>query len=259
MKCASDFRSIARNALSGRWSTAVWTGVVASILGVGADNGLELKLNFSGTGSHIGIELSGEEIYTMGTGWNEQLVQPFLTGAAYLLIAVIIFAVAQFVVGSIVEIGYCRFNLDLVDRHEDAGMGTLFGFFSHWKTTLAAKLLQCVYVALWSLLFVIPGIIATYSYSMTGYILAEHPELSATEAINMSKQMMYGNRVRLFCLDISFIGWDLLCLLTFGIGNLWLSPYKQAARAAFYREVSGTEHLYVDDAVVSDTDSDYQI
>lgn len=83
--------------------------------------------------------------------------------------------------------------------------------------------------------------IASYSYAMTEYILAENPEISANEAITMSKQMMDGNKWRLFCLDFSFIGWDILCGLTLGIGYLWLTPYKQAARAIFYREVSGTE------------------
>ena len=76
---------------------------------------------------------------------------------------------------------------------------------------------------------------------MTEYILAENPELSASEAISRSKQMMDGNKWRLFCLQFSFIGWSILCAFTLGIGNLWLTPYKQAARAAFYREVSGTE------------------
>ena len=76
---------------------------------------------------------------------------------------------------------------------------------------------------------------------MTGYILAEHPELTASEAIERSKEMMSGNRFRLLCLQLSFIGWDILCVFTFGIGNLWLTPYRQAAVASFYREVSGTE------------------
>ena len=102
-------------------------------------------------------------------------------------------------------------------------------------------MLQGVYVFLWALLFVIPGIIATYSYAMTSYILAENPELTASEAIDMSKEMMEGNRFRLFCLHMSFIGWAILCVFTFGIGYLWLAPYMQAAQAAFYREVSGTE------------------
>ena len=79
---------------------------------------------------------------------------------------------------------------------------------------------------------------------MTSYILAENPELTASEAIERSKQMMSGNRWRLFCVQISFIGWEILsALLTFGIGSLWITPYKQAAIAAFYREVSGTERI----------------
>ena len=134
-----------------------------------------------------------------------------------------------------------KFNLDLVDRQKEAEISTMFGYFQYWKTTACARLLQSVYVLLWSLLFIIPGIIAGYSYAMTSYILAENPELTASEAIERSKQMMSGNRWRLFCMQISFIGWDILsALLTFGIGGLWITPYKQAATAAFYREISGT-------------------
>jgi uncharacterized membrane protein len=82
---------------------------------------------------------------------------------------------------------------------------------------------------------------------MTSYILSEHPELTAGEAIAISRQIMSGNRFRLFCLQLSFIGWDILCALTLGIGHLWLTPYRQAATAAFYREVSGTEHMIAPD------------
>ena len=108
------------------------------------------------------------------------------------------------------------------------------------------NLLRGIYVFLWSLLFVIPGIIATYRYAMASYILAEHPELPVNEAITRSKEMMQGNKFRLFCLIFSFIGWDFLCVLTFGIGNLWLTPYKKAAMADFYREVSGTRAIVCD-------------
>ena len=139
-----------------------------------------------------------------------------------------------------IEIGYARFNLELVDRAE-AKIESLFTYFYNWKTTAVTRLLKSVYILLWSLLFIIPGIIARYSYAMTGYILAEHPEITAIEAIARSKEMMEGNRFRLFCLEFSFIGWNILCAFTFGIGNLWLTPYRQAATAAFYREISGTE------------------
>ena len=96
-----------------------------------------------------------------------------------------------------------------------------------------------MYILLWSLLLIVPGIMATYSYAMTDYILAEHPELTASEAIAQSKAMMDGSRWRLFCLHLSFIGWDLLCALTLGLGNLALTPYKQVAEAAFYRDLCG--------------------
>ncbi len=104
------------------------------------------------------------------------------------------------------------------------------------------RLLRGLYIFLWSLLFIIPGIVAGYSYAMADYILAEKPNMTASEAVELSKSMMYGNRFRLFCLQLSFIGWDILATLAFGIGHLWLTPYKQASYAAFYREVSATEY-----------------
>ncbi len=136
--------------------------------------------------------------------------------------------------------GYAKFNLDLIDRQKGVQLNTLFDYFSYWKTAVCAGLLQTLYVFLWMLLFIIPGIVASYSYAMTYYILAENPRLTASEAIALSKQMMRGNRWRLFCLHISFFGWSILATLSFGIGNLWLTPYRQAAAAAFYREIAGT-------------------
>ena len=75
---------------------------------------------------------------------------------------------------------------------------------------------------------------------MAPYILAENPDMTTREAIAASKEMMRGSRWRLFCLGFSFIGWSMLCILTLGIGNLWLRPYREAAQAAFYRDLSGT-------------------
>lgn len=243
MKYAADFRSLARNALSGRWAVAVIAGLLASLLGAVASNGPEITWNIGDNGANVALEFAGQKIYTSGTGWNEQLTGVIFGSVSFIIIAALIMTVVYFVLGSVVGVGYSRFNLDLVDREKEPEIGTVFGYFTYWKTTAAAKFLQGLYVFLWSLLFIIPGIIAGYSYAMTNYILAEHPELTASEAIERSKQMMAGNRFRLFCLKFSFIGWDLLCSLTLGIGNLWLTPYKQSAIAAFYREVSGTERV----------------
>lgn len=242
MKFAADFRSIARAALQRRWTIAVIAGLLASILGAIASNGPEIKLDISDSGANVVFQFAGQTIYSTGGGLNSDIATWIIGSAAFLMIAALAMAVAYFILGSIVEVGYMRFNLDLVDRQKEPEIGTMFRYFSFWKTTTAAKFLQGLYVFLWSLLFIIPGIVAGYSYAMTSYILAENPELTASEAIEQSKQMMTGNRWRLFCLQFSFIGWDILASLAFGIGHLWLIPYKQAATAAFYREISGTEH-----------------
>ena len=242
MKNAADFRALAREALRGKWVIAVIVGLIASLLGGAGSNGPEVKFNFDGSGANANFEFAGQTIFSTGGGLDSE-VGAFLVGSAiYIVIAALVMAVVHFVLGSIVGVGYARFNLDLVD-HQEHAFEALFAYFSHWKTTAIAKLLQAVYILLWSLLLVIPGIIASYSYAMTDYILAENPNLTASEAIAQSKAMMSGNRWRLFCLHFSFIGWSILCAFTLGIGNLWLDPYKQAATAAFYREISGESYV----------------
>ena len=240
MKFAADFRSIAREGLRGRWGMAVVAGVIASLLGAVSSGGPEVNFHFNENGADVGFELGGQQIFNSASGWNEHLTGFLVGGLSAIVLAGLVMAVVYFLLGSVVGLGYNRFNLELVDRRKEPELGSLFGYFSHWKTAAAARFLETVYILLWTLLFIIPGIIAGYSYAMTGYILSEHPELTAGEAISRSKDMMEGNRWRLFCLQWSFIGWDILCLFTLGIGNLWLSPYKQAATAAFYREISGT-------------------
>lgn len=244
MKYAADFRSIARKALSGRWTIAVIAGLIAVLLGAVGSSGPEVKLNINDSGANVVFEFAGQTIYSTGGGLNSDVAAWIVGGASFIILAALVMAAVYFVLGSIIELGYSKFNLDLVDRQKEPELGTMFGYFTHWKTTAAAKLLQVVYVFLWSMLFIIPGIVAGYSYAMTSYILAENPELTASVAIEQSKQIMSGNRWRLFCLQFSFIGWDILSSLTFGIGGLWLRPYKQAATAAFYREVSGTERAW---------------
>lgn len=240
MRLAADFRSIARDVLRGKWKIAVLVGLVASMLGAVEGMGLEVKFNIEESSVKASLELAGNTIFStggsLGLDWGAFMVGKY----TYIMIAALITGALYFVLGSIIAVGYAKFNLNLADKLEGT-FENLFAYFSYWKTTAVAKLLRSIYLLLWSLLFIIPGIIAALSYAMTNYILVENPEMSASEAINLSKQMMDGNKWRLFCLRLSFIGWDILCGLTLGIGYLWLTPYKQAAEAAFYREVSGTE------------------
>ena len=241
MRLAADFRSIARDVLNGKWKIAVLVGLVATLLGAVEDMGPEVKVNIDTSSANASFEFAGQTIFSTGGGLNSDIGALLVGSFTYIMIAALIMGAVYFILGSIIAVGYAKFNLNLVDRVE-ASFENLFAFLSYWKTAAAARILQSIYILLWSLLFIIPGIIASYSYAMTEYILADHPELSANEAISKSKQMMDGNKWRLFCLQFSFIGWSILCLLILGIGNLWLTPYKQAATAAFYREVSGTEH-----------------
>ena len=113
----------------------------------------------------------------------------------------------------------------------------LFKGFDRFGDTIILSLLNSLFVFLWSLLFVIPGIIAGYSYSMSYYILKDNPSLSPNEARKRSIEMMKGNKWRLFCLHFSFIGWHILGALTAGILEFWIIPYQQAAEAAFYKSL----------------------
>lgn len=238
MKYAADFRALARSALRGRWFIAVIVTLVATVLGGIGSDGPEVKFNLSESGANLSLNVAGQPIFS--TGGDPRIIALLAGGILYILLAALVIAAIWLFLGSVVGVGYSRFTLQLVDGN-DAGFENLFQYFPYWKNAVCTRLLKGLYVFLWTLLLIIPGIIASYSYAMTEYILAEHPELTAGEAIAASKEMMYGNRWRLFCLQLSFIGWVILCALTLGIGNLWLNPYQNVAEAAFYREISGTE------------------
>lgn len=122
-------------------------------------------------------------------------------------------------------------------RDESFKIENLFDGFKNFGSALLLQLLTGVFVFLWSLLLLIPGIIAAYRYSMAFYILNDKPEIGAMDALNKSKEMMKGFKWKLFCLHLSFIGWALLCILSLGIGFLWLVPYVKAAEANFYEDL----------------------
>ena len=239
MKVAADFRRISRECLRGRWLTAVIAGFLATLLGAVSFRSPQIEFGYTESGSTGSVGRLEQELFQLLQG-NAELLEPLLGAGAVLLLVVLAVAAVFVVLGSVVRIGYLQFNLDLVDTGKEPEVGTLFKYFSKWKNLLLAYLREFVVVFLWTLLLIVPGIIASYSYAMTGYILAENPDLSPKEAMRKSREIMEGNRWRLFCLQFSFIGWSLLAALTLGIGNLWLNPYMNASYAAFYREISYT-------------------
>lgn len=123
-------------------------------------------------------------------------------------------------------------------REESVDLENLFDGFRGGRYTrvFCALFLVNLFTFLWTLLLIIPGIIKAFSYALTPYIIMDEPELTAKQAIARSCEIMQGRRWKLFCLYLSFIGWGILCLLTFGIGFLWLAPYMNASIAAFYED-----------------------
>jgi uncharacterized membrane protein len=109
--------------------------------------------------------------------------------------------------------------------------------FGNWGHHVGGMLLMTVYTFAWTLLLIIPGIIKSFSYALTPFILTDKPELSANEAIELSMKMMDGHKLDLFILYLSFIGWYLLSFLTLCVGMLWVMPYQYTAMAAFYEDV----------------------
>ena len=109
--------------------------------------------------------------------------------------------------------------------------------FDNWIHNVLGMLLTDVFIVLWSLLFLIPGIIKCFSYAMTPYILVEHPEMSVNKAIDESIYLMDGHKFDYFYLALSFIGWIILSIMSFGIGFIWLIPYMQTTMAAFYADL----------------------
>lgn len=134
--------------------------------------------------------------------------------------------------------GFYTMYLDHI-RGEKVGLGNLFkGYSKEWfSKSLLTLLLMYVYILLWTLLLIIPGIIKALSYAMTPYVLKDNPNMKNNEAIEESMRLMSGHKAELFLLGLSFIGWALLSLLTLGIGFLWLIPYMQTAFAYFYEDL----------------------
>ena len=215
---SKELRAIARQNLQGNWGISVGVALVAALLGGMVTGSGNISFQF-----------------------NENTVRnlpPVFWGFLLPFVSVVgLLGLAMFIIGGVVELGYAKFLLKQHDKKELV-FADLFSQFERFGTGFAQRFLRTLYTALWTLLFVVPGIIKSLSYAMTPFILEDHPELTASEAINRSKKLMDGHKMDLFILSLTFIGWDILSALTFGIGFLFLNPYRNAAYAAFYRNIS---------------------
>lgn len=219
---SSELRAIARRNLEGTWGISVGVALVAALLG-----GLIV-----GTGSNINFNFNEDTVRNLPPIFWTMLL-PLVSVAGLL-------GIVSFILGGTVELGYAKFLLKQYDRKQ-LQFSDLFSQFERFGTGFAQKFLRTLYTCLWALLLVIPGIVKGLSYAMTPFILEEHPEMTASEAIKASQKLMDGHKMDLFILGLTFIGWQILACLTMGIGFLFLNPYMNAAYAAFYRSISGRQ------------------
>mgnify|MGYP000000835040 FL=1 len=226
---AADYRERARASLSGNWGMAVLVCFVGALLG-GIQSVIPVTANYQyGEGMSV-------QIFGINMSLN-QLPAEMLGILAVMMSILSIYALAQFVIGGVVELGMCAYFSKRA-LGENADIKDEFAYFQYFGKALGLRIVTSIFIFLWTMLFIIPGFIATYRYAMAPYIMAEHPEMGIMEAIEESKQMMDGNKWSLFCLDFSFIGWMILSACTFGIGDLFLNPYTHMATAHFYLNLS---------------------
>ena len=167
----------------------------------------------------------------------------------FFLMILVIFAISFLcafipVVGSIItfiitpafSLSICMFFLKLT-KGEETSVKNVFDGFDKTGRALWLNILIAVFTFLWSLLLVIPGIIKAYAYSMSFYVLADNPELTASEALAKSQKIMNGHKMDLFILELSFIGWFFLVGLTFGLAAIYVAPYMEATMANFYNSI----------------------
>ena len=225
---ASLIRARARAALSGRWALAIAVGALAVLLGA-AMNSSTFIPDFSYDAEWF---RNYQQFFEQGVPLGENTTVRFENG---------LLGIVQLLLGGVLQLGYARFLLNLHDGKE-VSLQDLFSEFHRFGQGFAQHFLRSLYVLLWSLLLIIPGIIKSLSYAMTPYIMADHPQLTASEAIRVSMDMMEGHKAALFWLRLSFIGWDILAALSLNLGHLFLNPYKNAAETAFYRSLEHSIH-----------------
>ena len=178
------------------------------------------------------------------------LVYSVIYGAASSFITIV-----AVIINGALMVGLAGVFMTLIRTKEEIKFEQMFDGFKDFSGNLLLGLMQYLYIFLWTLLFIIPGIVKSYSYSMCFYIKNDHPEYSWRQCIDESRKLMNGNKWKLFCLDFSFIGWIIVGVLACGIGVLWVYPYQMAARAAFYNELVGYT-APVDEEVNADEASD---
>ena len=227
MKRFRDLKREARTALKGKWGEAALTMFAYFVIVMVVEGALSIFMGLDAEFMHR------YQAYILQG--NPQAAISFMS-LYFSKFAGVSFIAMFFLVGPLVIGLLCTFLYLL--RGDKNLVDNMFklGFRPYWRSVLGYFLMS-VKIFLWTLLLIIPGIIKTFAYSLTPYILKDNPELSCLQAIERSRLMMKGNKWRLFVLILSFIGWFLLGILSLGIGFFWIAPYVYTTMGAFYEDV----------------------
>ena len=238
MKTNQQFKNEALAALRGNWGKAVLLTLVYLIL-VGIAAG---PVSYQSVQMETYMQENGARtVYQMASLMQDPeylAMAQRLNGTSGLTTLVSILLIFPFAVGFLNSLRKL-----LVTGDNNLVPNAFHIAFSNYWHKVWAMLWAYILTVLWSLLFIIPGIIKSFSYAMTPFIIEEYPERTATEAIHRSRMMMRGHKFDLFWLLLSFIGWGILNIFTLGIGTLWLVPYMETSMAAFYGEVKNDYEL----------------
>lgn len=211
MLTIKEYKRLAKDALRGNWSTAVGTSAVFLLIAgaLSASSGL--------------IESGG--------------VEPSHISSTLMYVAGFTMIVSLFVSINL-EVGFYNTFRVFYEERDTNMIHNMFSLgFKNYFHNLGGLLLMTIIVFLGMMLFFIPGIILSFAYAMVPYILVEEPELGIQEALRKSREMMKGHKWHFFVLQLSFIGWALLSILTLGIGLLWLMPYMMTTYSAYYKDL----------------------
>lgn len=173
-----------------------------------------------------------------GNIWLMAVLAVFIYGAITSAASVVIPGLGALILIGPVTYGMKKMFLKQARDHREMELGDLFnGFTDDFGQTLLIGLLTSIFTFLWGLLFVIPGIVKYYAYSMAYYIKADHPDYDWRQCISESQAMMKGHKWELFVLELSFLGWGIVGAMCLGVGTLWVSAYMEAAHAQFYESI----------------------
>ena len=276
---ASEFRAAARTALKGHWWMVIGVFLLASLLGVELgyslphESALIEKLEESPVAFWNEIKTLDKLLLDRGAWGFVKYIAQTLTGgeSVKMLIAEESFVwCVAFFVGAPITVGFHNFLIELAERHPHVGVKTMFHVFSncYWHSVLLRVLITLLYLGVglltlgltfgvlalgaslgygwmvWCALGVMLlgglfNLILQYKLALCYHIVDDFPEMTPSNAIRNSIALMKGNTLRYFRLQISFVGWVLVAMLTFGVGMIWLTPYMVMTNTLFYAEVSG--------------------